>query len=268
MIFIYKIQNQINKKIYIGSTKNPDKRWFQHKQSSQLKSRQSYNYPLQAAIRKYGIENFTFEIIDECEDDKASLIEQKYIIELNSMINTGHGYNQTLYTDCALRDPNITQQMREKTGKKCAWVDGNNTIIKIYSSLHEAAQDMNVNISNNCASMITRVCNGEAYSINNRIFRFLDEYNNPILPIQKTRKRRACVCGISINDIDDIVYYESISEAARKEGINRSSITKCLAGSTKYSNVKKRIWRKVENNNIIENKIPIQEILDKFKEKR
>lgn len=65
-----------------------------------------------------------------------------------------------------------------------------------------------------------------------------------------------------------VVYYESISEAARKENTDRGSITKCLAGSTKYSNVKKRIWRKVENNNIIENKIPIQDILNKFKEKR
>ena len=44
---------------------------------------------------------------------------------------------------------------------------------------------------------------------------------------------------------EDIVYYESISEASRVEKINRQSIGKCIAGSSRYSTVGGRIWRKV-----------------------
>lgn len=93
MIFIYKIQNQINKKIYIGSTKDPERRWFEHKQSSKLKSCKSYNYPLQTAIRKYGVENFYITLICECDISELDELEIFYIKKYDSYNN---GYNLTL----------------------------------------------------------------------------------------------------------------------------------------------------------------------------
>lgn len=52
--------------------------------------------------------------------------------------------------------------------------------------------------------------------------------------------------GISIFDEQDIVEYESISEAARQENIERSSLQKHLRGDSRYSKVKNRIWIKIE----------------------
>lgn len=57
---IYKIQNLINGKIYIGQSKNIEKRWLRHKTTAFNKNDHSYNLPLYRAIRKYGLENFSF----------------------------------------------------------------------------------------------------------------------------------------------------------------------------------------------------------------
>ena len=64
-MYIYRIINNINGKSYIGSTKDTKERFKQHIKSSKYSSSQSYNYPLQRAFRKYGIENFSFTIIEE-----------------------------------------------------------------------------------------------------------------------------------------------------------------------------------------------------------
>ena len=68
MGYIYKITNTLNDKVYIGQTvKSLQKRFTQHKNNS--------NKPyfsqivLYKAFNKYGIENFTFEQIEEVPND-------------------------------------------------------------------------------------------------------------------------------------------------------------------------------------------------------
>lgn len=237
---IYKITNQINKKCYIGSTKQPEKRWQQHKNSAIWESCTSYNYPLQKAMRKYGIDNFTFEIIMEnLSIDEIAQKEREKIKEFNSLTNVGWGYNQTLETECALRDKQLTIQ-----GSKCALVDKNNNVIQSFVSYHDAS--LQIFNEDTKFSNIRRVCKGESQSLLGYVFRDLDENGVAIVPLNKTRKRKTAIYGISIDDETDIVYYESISEAAKQEKIDRSSISKCLAGSTKYSHVGRRKWYKEE----------------------
>ena len=65
-IGIYKITNNINGHCYIGQSSQIEKRWKNHKIASNNQNDSSYEYPLYKAMRKYGIENFTFEIIEEC----------------------------------------------------------------------------------------------------------------------------------------------------------------------------------------------------------
>lgn len=91
MIGIYKITNQINGKIYIGQSIDIQQRWKQHKQ--QVKGIRSNN-KLYQAMREYGIENFLFEIIEQCEFSQQELDErQRYWIKYyNSYEN---GYNST-----------------------------------------------------------------------------------------------------------------------------------------------------------------------------
>lgn len=64
MTGIYKIENLVNEKVYIGQAVNISRRWNEHK--FHLKNNNHYNKHLQNAWNKYGEENFKFEPIEEC----------------------------------------------------------------------------------------------------------------------------------------------------------------------------------------------------------
>lgn len=85
---IYKIQNNINQKIYIGQSKNVEMRWKQHIYSAETGSQ----YPIHRALRKYGLENFSFSVLEECEASELNDKEIDWISKLNSY---EEGYNCT-----------------------------------------------------------------------------------------------------------------------------------------------------------------------------
>ena len=87
MIGIYKITNIITEKVYIGSTLNINKRWNKHK--SQLRNNTHHSIKLQNSVNKHGIENFIFEVIEECS--KNLLIErEQYWIDILDSYNNGY----------------------------------------------------------------------------------------------------------------------------------------------------------------------------------
>ena len=65
MIGIYKLTNKINNKVYIGQSINIENRFQQHKNNCLNENLKDYNTKFYRALRKYGVENFTFEIIEE-----------------------------------------------------------------------------------------------------------------------------------------------------------------------------------------------------------
>ena len=93
MIGIYKITNLINNKVYIGQSVDIKQRWNSHKRQSIIPNKE-YNKYLYRAFRKYGIENFNFEILEECSREKLDEKEHYYIILYNSN-NDQYGYNET-----------------------------------------------------------------------------------------------------------------------------------------------------------------------------
>jgi group I intron endonuclease len=102
MAFIYKITNNINQKFYIGFTgqKIPMRRFNQHLSSA--RSERKNNQPIIRAIRKYGEENFSFEILLEGEEKFLLNVEEPRLIkelkpEYNSTLGGEGilGYNHT-----------------------------------------------------------------------------------------------------------------------------------------------------------------------------
>lgn len=92
--YIYKITNNVNSKCYIGQTsKTIEDRWKEHIKTSQNEKREGYNYPLYKAFRKYGIENFSIDEIEECDISELNDREMYWIKYYDSYHN---GYNQTL----------------------------------------------------------------------------------------------------------------------------------------------------------------------------
>ena len=95
MGYIYKITNLVNNKIYIGQTLQPiQNRWYQHI-STAFKENSSNKYAIHYAIRKYGIKNFSFDIIEEVSNDFLNERECYWIKELNTHISNHNGYNMT-----------------------------------------------------------------------------------------------------------------------------------------------------------------------------
>lgn len=87
-MYIYLITNQVNNKKYVGITNDYKKRWMNHKCN---------NNPTMAiakAIKKYGVDNFKFELIES--NVPIELIDEKEIYYINlfqSHVSTGKGYN-------------------------------------------------------------------------------------------------------------------------------------------------------------------------------
>lgn len=90
MIGIYKITNNINGNAYIGLSINIEKRWEHHKKSYLYKN--EYEKSLYQAFRKYGLENFSFEVIEECAMDELKNREKYWIKYYNTY---ARGYNMT-----------------------------------------------------------------------------------------------------------------------------------------------------------------------------
>lgn len=83
-IGIYKIENLINGKIYIGQSIHIEKRWTEHCQASS-------NSLISKAIKKYGKKNFSFQIVEEVSDlTELNNLETKYIKQFNSLIPNGY----------------------------------------------------------------------------------------------------------------------------------------------------------------------------------
>lgn len=95
---IYKIENLVNGKVYIGQSVDIYTRWISHKNASLREGNRGYNYPLYRAFRKYGIDNFYFEIIEECTEEELDEKEIYYINKYKSFVGLDYsnGYNQTL----------------------------------------------------------------------------------------------------------------------------------------------------------------------------
>ena len=89
---IYKITNLINNKVYIGQSQNIEQRWISHKYESINSNQDQYNYSIHRAFRKYGLDNFSFSIIELTEKDKLNEREKYWISFFDSFKN---GYNET-----------------------------------------------------------------------------------------------------------------------------------------------------------------------------
>lgn len=89
---IYKLTNMCNNKVYIGQAWDIEKRWANHRTYSHKKETHLYS-----AIRKYGIENFLFEILESFPKSVSQIDldekEERYILLFESL-NPLKGYNK------------------------------------------------------------------------------------------------------------------------------------------------------------------------------
>lgn len=98
MIGIYKIENLINGKVYIGQSKDIKKRWSEHCKISQKLNEQYRRSYIHNAIQKYGLENFSFIVIEQCDLKDLDKKEIEWIAKYHSYVGDPlcNGYNLTI----------------------------------------------------------------------------------------------------------------------------------------------------------------------------
>ena len=246
MYQIYKITNQKNGMVYIGSSIEVERRWRQHKEASINEKDHHYNYPLMTAFREFGIDNFTFEVVDTLPTWEAMIeAEHNWIVKENCV--KPNGYNQTDKTDSPMFDPVIAKKMsdtkREKYGKRVCEIDSANNILTIWDSLAEAGEATGLD-----RFKISNVCNGTRLTTGNRIFRFLDEENKIIIPEAKVNQvqnnriiKTSRKVGAYNADNELVASFDSLQLAAQFCGGNSSTISAVCRG--KRNTHKNYIWR-------------------------
>lgn len=125
---IYKITNKINNKIYIGCTiYSLEKRFFEHIYRA---TKTDSNTKFYNSIKKYGIENFKIELIQECDLNVIYEIEKKHITELDTYHN---GLNSTFGGEGCLGYIH-SPEIRRKISKSVK--EGNSHKNKTYEELY------------------------------------------------------------------------------------------------------------------------------------
>jgi len=107
---IYKVTNQVNNHVYIGFTQNFKVRKHAHMKASE----KGIDIPFYRAIRKYGWNNFSWEIIYQSKDgEHTKNIMEPYFISLYYSNDGIHGYNSTCGGD-GLTSKSWIQEMRKR----------------------------------------------------------------------------------------------------------------------------------------------------------
>jgi group I intron endonuclease len=101
-MFVYRILNKINNKVYIGSTNNYLVRKHEHFNS--LRLGKHHNTKLQSDYNKFGRDQFVFDVLISDIKDRTTLLLKEYDLILK---NKNWCYNS--HFDCPVFDPKEKQ---------------------------------------------------------------------------------------------------------------------------------------------------------------
>ena len=239
---IYRFTNLITGKQYYGSTiVDPKIRYNQHIYNATHPENPKYNYPLYCSIRKRGLDNYKFEIIEQrdCTEREIRQIEHEYIKKYNTLCP--NGYNQTSNTEHPLNDPATYAKMKEtkrENAKDVVEINQEGNIINHWRSIVDCAE-ANPDLDE---KKIAAVCRGERLTTANRIFRWIDEDENIIEPEYKRDEYKGAegttqiqsssrqVAKINLETKEIIEIYPTIALAARENNCDPSGISKVCRG--------------------------------------
>ena len=197
MGFIYKIENLINHKKYIGLTtkEKPQERFREHIKAA----KENAKYLIHQAIYKYGKENFSFEIIEEVPNEKLEEREIYWIAYYDTYQNSHKGYNMT---------PGGKAPKKEKYCKI-----NDETILQTYFSLNKNGRE---------TSRVLGISEDTVY-------RRLKEYNittrdRHSIAVEINKLQYRPIWQIDLITLDIVKEWDSISQARTETKMNSGAI--------------------------------------------
>ena len=159
---IYKITNKVNNKIYIGQSQDIITRIKGHKNT--LKANTHFNLHLQRAYNKYGIDNFIYEIKEECNEDIINNREFYWINFYNST-DRFYGYNIDYggNKDVMSEEHKLNMSIKRKGTYE---ID----VIDVEISYSEFSEILKQKSKNEKLLLYAMLINSKRYSDNNDIF--------------------------------------------------------------------------------------------------
>lgn len=252
MGYIYKITNNVNGKIYIGQTRVTEpQRWQQHVWHAYNDS-DNDSLLLCRAIRKYGKENFTRTIVEECDNWFLNEREKYWINYFNStnheigynVVEGGEGHSKysneeiiKAYTDCIsiTKASEAIGMSREQMSRRlqamgiqttreipvCQY-DLQGNFIKEYSTMAEAAKETN-----------TPLYHIREQSVYNK-FLWLHK-NNTQSPQERLNQLSNLTHDLLViqqyNEFGELIAeFSNAADASKETGINISSIKAAYSG--------------------------------------
>lgn len=232
---IYKIENLVNGKVYIGQTiRKYERRMYEHRRK--LRKGTHCNILLQNAYDKYGEKSFKTSKIIECDIDELDKLETELISmycedNLSYNLASGGNINKTLHE--------LTKQKLSKITKELGWVGSNHprarkviciSTDKIYGSITEASDELEMS-----ASSVWQVCAGINVSTrgkDDRYYQFAYYEEGEKYELKKEINSSKTMRVLCVNTGE---LFDSPSDAGRKTNVNIMHIAKCCRGIKKHA---------------------------------
>lgn len=123
MIGIYAIRCLVNQRMYIGRSSRLEgkfSRLWEHR--NLLKNGRSHNADLQRDFDQYGIEQFSFEVIEECTRMELKDLEKQYLEEFESQLYNvpRRSWNRHLSESALIRKPYSDEERQKRIDRLTA----------------------------------------------------------------------------------------------------------------------------------------------------
>lgn len=210
---IYKyIKIDENEVVYVGRTNNLERRRREHELYEPTEvGRPHYNYPLSRGIRKYGIEAYRCEIIEEVFTYEDSLKQEKYWIKYYDTFNDPSKYNYTPGGELSFTTAKFEDEIIEEV----------KSLLEQQIDYETIKDRTGVSISH-----ISEINTGKRRRDKNRTY--------PINEMTRGRK-------ISSKELEEIVYLlqttqMTCADIGKKYGVSGTTIQRINSGSLQYQN--------------------------------